>query len=687
MTNQENQTYFRQLMAEVVAHAGAVGRFHEDAFFELITDELVELGEIDTADRSHHAARGLRVDGYAGDPAEDGSLKIILCDFATDDPPLTLTKTDLDTVLKRGRSFVSHALQAEWRSLIAPSSPGAQLACLIADSWRSVNSVHIILITNRPLSDRVKVIDSDAIDNRPVTHVVWDLTRLRELHESGSEREPITIDLATEHGGAIPALRVETQSQLYEGYLATINGRVLAEIFQQHGARLLEQNVRVFLQAKGGVNRGIRDTIKDSPDRFFAYNNGITATAAAVRTFNDGASCEIRVIENLQIVNGGQTTSSLHAAIRSLGDNDNLDRITVQMKITVLKEEDIDVMVPLISRYANSQNKVSSADFHANHQYHLEVERRSRQTLAPRSRGSVQNTRWYYERARGQYADQKNKLTPAKWKGFQTEHPKAQMFTKTDAAKFDMVWRLEPHIVSSGAQKNFDAFMKYVVAEWDRDQSQFHEQYFKNLVAKAIIFRHVEQLVSKAAWYEGGYRANIVAYSISRVAKAIRDAGRVPDFANVWASQSVGAVLDGVFKLVAEDVGSALLSPPSNMKNVSEWAKKADCWNAIAMLPLNDPPSLSLISIDKSDHQEAEKDAKQDGKILNGAEATLEVHRRGETAWQTLESWCIGRHVLTPMELKIVSHAGCGMSLNAKQAMIALASWDKARMAGWDRIE
>jgi hypothetical protein len=685
MSADADREFFRELMADVVSRAGAEGRFHADAFFELVTDDLVELGEIETADRAHHEARALRVDGYSGDPAEDGELTVIVSDFAADDPPPTLTRRDLDAQLRRGRNFVAHALDAGWRSMINEASPGKQLADLIAASWRYVNAVRIILITNRPLSERVKTIDSDNLDGRPVTHLVWDLTRIRELRQSGSVREPIAIDLIGEFGVGIPALKIATRDDLYEGYLAAVNGRMLATIFRRYGARLLEQNVRVFLQARGKVNQGIRSTIQNNPDRFFAYNNGITATAGAVRTRVVASGCEIVRVENLQIVNGGQTTSSLHAALGSLGTADNLDRISVQMKLAVLRPEDIDTMVPAISKYANSQNKVTDADFYANHPYHLTIKKHSERILAPRAEGSVQNTRWFYERARGQYADQRNKLTASQWSAFQAQHPKTQVLNKTDVAKYDMVWRQLPHIVSSGAQKNFDAFMRsHITTEWDRDSDAFHEQYFKRLVAKAIMFRHVEELVSNAKWYSGGYRANIVAYTIARVAKAVDDAGRVPDFDKIWDEQRVGPVLDALLKHVAGLVNGALLSPPEGHKNISEWAKRSECWTTVSRLRLDDEDLIALISNEPSAHRDADRDAKLGQRLLSGAEATIEVHGRGASAWKGLVVWARGRNILSPKEIQIVEVAACDRPLSEKQAPIALTAWEKARSSGWD---
>jgi hypothetical protein len=677
--------FHRELLAEVFARSGAAGRFAADSFFEIVTEELVALGELETADRAYHEAPSLRVDGYAFDPAVAGELTVIVSEFEpSDDPPQTMTAREMSSLLKKSRNFIERALDADWRSAINESSAGAALAALVADGWNRIHAIRIVLISNRPLSSRVKTIDDESLHGKPVTHLVWDLARLQELRASGSAREKIAIDLMEEFGEGIPTLRVGVRDELYEGYLASINGRMLATLFKRYGARLLEQNVRVFLQARGKVNKGIRDTIRDNPDRFFAYNNGITATAGSVKLRETRRGSEIVSIEDLQIVNGGQTTSSLHAALGSTQSAENLSRISVQMKLAVLRSEDIETMVPLISQYANSQNKVSEADFDSNHQYHLEMKAHSERVLAPRSQGAIQQTRWFFERARGQYADQRNRMSASKWKAFQAEHPKDQVLTKTDVAKFDMVWRQLPHKVSGGAQKNFKDFMDRIRTEWERDPALFHAEYFKRMVAKAIVFRHAENLVSEASWYSGGYRANIVAYSIARVAKAIADAGRIPELDSIWGEQRVGVHLNGLLLDVIEPVHRALNRTPANKSNVSEWAKDEKCWDAIAAQVAVDPVRVRACSVPKDEFQQSNSEAKKDQVVLTGAAATIEVANRGSPAWQRLHLWAKGRHFLTPKEAQIVEIATDPVkSLSEKQAPIALKAWERARRAGW----
>src|SRR5690606_40392749 len=82
------------------------------------------------------------------------------------------------------------------------------------------------------------------------------------------------------------------------------------------GPRILEANVRSFLGVSSrGVNKGIRDSLRETPQRFMAYNNGVVIVAddARLARTEDGA-IGLLGLQGLQIVNGGQTTASIFFA-------------------------------------------------------------------------------------------------------------------------------------------------------------------------------------------------------------------------------------------------------------------------------------------------------------------------------------------------------------------------------------
>lgn len=191
------------------------------------------------------------------------------------------------------------------------------------------------------------------------------------------------------------------------------------------------------------------------------------------------------------------------------------------MKLTSIDEstpEESDELIRNISRSSNSQNKVSDADFFASHPFHRRMEQISRHLFAPASEGAQYETKWFYERARGQYLQEQMRLTPAKKKQFELQHPKNKVIKKTDLAKVQNTWRGFPQIVSKGAQTNFNSFAEYIDEQWNTNEEQFNERYFQTTVALILLFQYLEKTIPKQPWYEGGYRANIIYYTLAQFA-------------------------------------------------------------------------------------------------------------------------------------------------------------------------
>jgi hypothetical protein len=264
--------------------------------------------------------------------------------------------------------------------------------------------------------------------------------------------------------------------------LFAIPGTVLADIFAAYGNRLLEQNVRTYLQAKTSVNRGILKTISEEPSMFFAYNNGLTATASLVRTASkhDG-SLAITYIKDFQIVNGGQTTASILYARDGL--KYDLSSVFAQVKLSVVEETKLEEIVPKISEYANTQNKVSLADLASNSPAQIRIERLSKEVVVPQKAGALHASKWFYERARGQYKSLFSYKTQPQRKKLETEYPKSQLIEKTDLAKFELAFDGRPHHVSEGAQKCFHRYITTALQAYS-ESAELNDVWFKCAVAK-----------------------------------------------------------------------------------------------------------------------------------------------------------------------------------------------------------
>ena len=330
--------------------------------------------------------------------------------------------------------------------------------------------------------------------------------------------------------------------------------------------------MRAYLQAKHkSINAGIRQTLKNYGHRFLAYNNGITATAdSLIFKENIDGQKHITKIHDFQIVNGGQTTASLwHSKMK---DGALLDNVYVQMKLTVIEGQNmLEEMVPLISKYSNSQNKINTADFAANDPFHISVEKLSRAIWAPDPSGGNNHNIWFYERSRGSYYETRNReRTPSKIKAWDKIHPRNQRFDKVMLAKLEKTWLLQPDKVSEGAQKNFNSFQVDIK---EQNLVEVDKYYFMRLIAKLIIWKSAERIISRQNI--PGYRANIVTYTLAYL---IKYTSNRLNLEKIWDDQKISDTLAETIDFIAYKVRDHIIK---TKYNVTEYCKKEQCWSKI----------------------------------------------------------------------------------------------------------
>jgi hypothetical protein len=549
-----------------------------NTFTQMMIDYLVDAQELEGGDDCYHKARGMEVSGYYVNEDED-CLDLFISYYTAKSPPPTVIKTEIETRFKWVLGFLNKALDG-FHLTLEEASPVYDMAQRIHELKGKLSTIRIYLFTDGQTKGTWK---SQVFRNLEVNFHIWDIVRLHRCVSSGRQREPIEIDFETVYGGPIPCLESPGKDPSCRVFMTLLPAVILHRIYDLYGPRLLELNVRSFLQARGKVNQGIRTTLLKHPDRFLAYNNGISATAEEIRLVPlPGGGHGIAWVKNLQIVNGGQTTASIHHAVKK--DKAVVDHVQVQTKLTIVASTSLAEVVPLISRYANSQNKVNEADFSANDPFHVRIQSLSRTVWAPATGGSQKQTRWFYERARGQYMDEKGRAgTPAKVKDFQTTNPPAQKFSKTDLAKYENTWEQLPHVVSLGGQKNFLEFTLRLAGGSDL-RTELTQKEFERIIARAILFRRAEEVIGKLNF--GGYRANIVTYTLAYLSHLT---ARRIDLDRVWREQGITLALVKAIQEVSRLVHEKLVNPPPGRKNVTEWCKKKECWEAVKFIAYTIP--------------------------------------------------------------------------------------------------
>jgi len=677
--------FFHDFRQDLLAGAESDGRFLLSEFMESMAADLVDTGVVDGFELCHfRAQRGMRVDGYWFD--DEGVLNLFIADFDSREELGSLTRTELDAAFRRVTNFYTASADGGLAAELEVTAPEYGLAQEIADRKDRLRKLNFILLSERALSDRIKELPDAVVEGVPASYQIWDISRLQRLRSSSSQKEALDLDFEEAFGASIPCIPADLGASAYRSFLLVMPAEILASLYEKYGSRLLEQNVRTFLQVRGNVNKGIRATILNEPEMFFAYNNGITATAQEVETTQTDRGLAVSRLVDLQIVNGGQTTASLFHTLKR--DKADLSRIFVQMKLSVVDAERSEVIVPRISEYANTQNRVSAADFFSNHPFHVRMEEFSRRIWAPAADAAVRETKWFYERARGQYADAQSKLTLAEKRRFLAEYPKKQMFTKTDLAKFENVWDDAPHWVNLGAQKNFAHYAERIGREWERSSDAFNEFYYKRAVARGIIFKATERIVSAQPWYNGGYRANIVAYTLAILGEVARRRKEYIDFIAIWDAQKVGSDLEAAITIAAAAVNEDITTPPQGISNISEWCKRESCWlrirNRAEKLEQRLPHDFFERLVSREDHASTARTAKKTQKIDNGIGAQREVIEIGASGWKRIYEVLRDSGELTPKEdgiLKVAMRIPAKLPSD-KQSLVLLEILNKARLEG-----
>lgn len=641
------EDFFQDYRQDLIAHAGVESNYLRSTFVDKMCALIEEDGAIPdfTQVDYKHTQKGLAVDAWSYDPAIY-KLTLFVSDFRDEEKLQTLTQKEVEDSFKRLTRFVEICHKHEFVKSLEEAMPVLDLARFILERHQKIKQLALVLLSNARISSRINKLTTNNVAEIKTTQEIWDVERIYRIETSGREREDIEIDFCSSNKNGIPCLPAHCEGQPMKSYLLVMPGCVIANLYEEHGERLLEQNVRTFLQFRGNINKGMRNTLINEPEMFFSFNNGLSATAEDVKTDRDGRF--IQSVRNLQIVNGGQTTASIFTAQTKDGGGADLSKVYVQIKLTIVKPDSVDDVVPRISECANTQNKVSAADFFSNHPFHRKIEEFSRRMWAPAVPGKVHQTRWFYERARGQFINKQAGMTLSEKKKYLISHPKNQMFTKTDLAKYVRTFEGFPFEVSKGAQMNFSLFAGELGKKWDPEQGRtFNELWFQKLVAMAILFRNLDTSVLRAPWCNG-YKANIITYALAKFSDLVKQKKRHIDFSKIWALQSTPEPLAQQLLQIAQSVNEIIINPPANAtSNISEWAKKPACWDAVCSSEISLESNVYEYLLESHENKEIEKEAGRKDDIQVGIKTQTYVFEKGAMYWKALGEWNANHRKLT----------------------------------------
>ena len=683
------QEYKQEFLDSLRADSAINGSDTQDEFLSCTLGMMEDFDEVQSpqkvgfGDKRCSGQHVMRIDAYAFDET-DHSLELFINDFQDTYETENLTGSKVDELYWRMYYFLDEVCNGKIANYFDDSDDALKIAALIkrrmnaiGDDPEQILKIRMFILTNKELSTDIlnrnlletkirktkgsktvkstKKIKKADFNGKPLEINIWNLERFYEKEKSFSS-DPIVIDFRNDYScDGIPCIKGNIGENLgYEAYIAIIPGKLLSEIYIEHGSKVLEGNVRAFLGTSGSksVNSGIRRTINTEPDKFFTYNNGIATTAADVETEEKDGQLYITKIVDLQIINGGQTTASLAEAVLKK-TNPELNGIFVPMKLTVIDDRETenedgvrfyDQMVQNIAKYANSQNKVTAADLFSNDPFHIWMEKMSKKIFAPAIHYSVP-TGWYYERSRKRYEQEQFKLkSETDRKRFRAKYPKEQLITKEQLGMYLTTMKEQPNIVAKGKNFVIKEFNTIISQDYKTNKGCFNEFYFKKCICAAIIYRTVDNYLEShkdsakrptGFWYKaGGYKLDIVPYSIAKIIHSI-PAGYTIDWNYIWNRQDLSPAFMHEIEIVTKMTNDFICD--SHGVIVTEYCKRPETWVAYRD-NVRYTPSEKFLSelMPESITKELEVASQKDQKDINDLNYVTEIIKLGAGYWQRL---------------------------------------------------
>jgi hypothetical protein len=646
----------------------------EDAITNDILEYTFDSGEVIAAELCHYKVRGIKINAWNYDE-DNEAIDLFVTVFKSEQRLTRVSDKDIADAFSKAENFFWSAREGKLSAKVDESEIAIFDVVQVVEQTKDiVKNVRIFVLTNGQSSSDI-VPEAREEKEIYIDFQLWDIERVYQQYLIRSGKQKIEIDFLNDYNHKLKCLHMDNVSEKVDVYLAIIPGKILAHIYEKYRQGLLEKNVRTFLQFKAKVNQGIRETIRKEPDMFFAYNNGISTTAEKVDVeFEDNVPYITR-IENWQVVNGGQTTASIFAT--STEKESDLSKVFVQMKISIVqRKEEMENIVPKISRFANTQTIIKDSDFSSNSGYHVAIENFSRSEWMPTKTGGKATNKWFYERARGQYLDEKSKRSGKELKSFDREYPKKQKFTKTDLSKYEMSWWQRPYDVGKGAENNFKIFTKELATE----KNDVSKKYYQRLIAKAIIFKEIDRIVGKRNL--GGYKANMVSYILAWLSYK---SNKKLNLDTIWENQTISELVNNLIEQMIDIVWKHINSPSKAGMNIGEWCKKQECW-----LTLKDK-FIDTNSISDEIRKDADTYVETDlvGQELSPQESKMieEAVKINAEVWFSLSKWARENNRFTPFDRKLAYNLGVLANRKSiftpKQAKNALRILKQAKEEGF----
>ena len=651
------------------------------AFTRYVLDAMCEKGNLGEAEECYavirHSTTGNilgEINGFAISLSGE-TISLFHTIYEPNDEIYSVSADLYQTGIKRLQGYYLEAVAGRCNAM-EPSAEDYKICKYIYENADDITSVRLFVISNGSINANLKT-PKERIEDKSVQYITWDANKLYQNLCSSSDHISVDIDLMDDldYNFRVPFIKHESLDEKYNTYIAMLPGEFLYNLYENYNTDLLQFNVR-FFKGKKGCNKEIFETLKTKPHRFLAYNNGLTATASEILVeYNDDLRTGVfKFIENFQILNGGQTTASIYYAKKE-NPNIELSAVYVQMKLIVL-QDNIDEFHSMITRYSNTQTKVSVSDYSTNNVFNQKLQEISRTTVSPDLTHSGDITYWYYERVSGQYNQDINRIHSLVDKNkFKLKFPLDKKFDKCELGKIYTAWKQKPYISINGPQKCYKEFIE--------EYKDFVPDavFYEDFIAMLIIYRFMEKKNPVFMEYHQ-VKAQMTIYTLAMLYYVTNGA---ISLYKIWQNQGLSDNLKTFINDLSRQLYAYLDAEKPSTSTFRDYCKSSKTWEATKHCPL----TLNLESI--------ADDLKQSGEDYARRKAAREISERerklveqcGAAFWDGLSQYTLD--IFSESERKIMTDIAKTLTsskmLTVVQIFEANQILQKVEEAGLDKDE
>ncbi|KAG2479945.1 MAG: Abortive phage infection protein [Nitrosopumilales archaeon] len=326
-------------------------------FLQWVLTRVYEATEDDAADAIVDGANDLGIDAYLPVDFSDDKIRLFQSKYGTSHSTDAIVKFKED---------VKRLLERD----VTKMRP--ELAHLVTNIREKNLKIKCCYVTDQKVDyedDEVEIVDINEIIQK-----LWDRIKKPAAGKKSS-------------------LKLEKMLRYENTILGILKLRELTDFVIKNRDYVFESNIRQWMQFKTSVNKGLRDTLQNNPDKFFYYNNGITIVVSDIEEFGENDL----MLHAPQIVNGAQTSNSILDHAKRTKNMDG------SMTVTIIKADN-EQDQNNITKYRNSQNSVRGKDLVSLMDFHKSV------------KSQLKNYRYFYEIQAGSF-DSKTKSEQAEYEG------------------------------------------------------------------------------------------------------------------------------------------------------------------------------------------------------------------------------------------------------------------------------